>query len=400
MKRLMLTISAGEWEGINHRPHHFMRRCADSGWIVVYLEPPASLVAPLKDKRFLKRWSNWRKGLRQYEANLYVLAPPPVLPFGSKYRTINRLNQRLISRTINRAMEQLADLEQLANKDIDVFTFLPSAVDLLPLLKHNRVIYDCVDDHAAFTGLIDAKVVHQMERELMSQADVCFATARKLYEDRKDWSDNFHIIPNGAEFERFACVNGACVNGACVNGAAVPAVPNDIEAVEHPIVGFVGGISDWVDVSLMAAAAEAMPEVNFVLIGPALTDVEALEALNNVYLMGPKPYTSLPGYVRIFDVCLIPFKINKLTESVNPIKMFEYLAAGKPVVSTPLPEVAAFSDVVTLADGVKETVSAIRTALESPAQSEASIRRRQQVAKENSWDARWKAAMDLIEKVM
>lgn len=383
MKRLMLTISAGEWEGINHRPHHFMRRCADSGWTVVYLEPPASLVAPLKDKRFLKRWSNWRKGLHKYEANLYVLAPPPVLPFGSKYRTINKLNQRLISRTVNRA------LRQFPSRSIDVFTFLPSAVDLLPLLNHDRVIYDCVDDHAAFTGLIDADVIQRMERELMSQADVCFATARKLYEDRKDWNDNFHIIPNGAEFERFAC-----------DAPAVPAVPVDMVGIEHPIVGFVGGISDWVDVGLMAATAEAMPEVNFVLIGPALTDVGALKALNNVHLMGPKPYTSLPEYVRIFDVCLIPFKINKLTESVNPIKMFEYLAAGKPVVSTPLPEVAAFSEVVTLADGVDETVSAIRKALDPQAQSETSIRRRQQVAKDNSWDARWKVAMDLIEGKM
>ena len=428
MKPLMLTISAGEWEGINHRPHHFMRRCADSGWTVVYLEPPASLIAPLKDKRFLKRWSNWRKGLRKYEANLYVLAPPPVLPFGNKYRTINRLNQWLISRTINRALKQFPNGGR--NRSMDVFTFLPSAVDLLPLLKHNRVIYDCVDDHAAFTGLIDAGVVHRMERELMSQADVCFATARRLYEDRKDWSDNFHIIPNGAEFERFACVNDtcaddSCANDTCANGAAdsaadaaavsgaftgavpeavptgvssaVPAVPEDMADLQRPIVGFVGGISDWVDVGLMADVAEAMPEVNFVLIGPALTDVGALESLDNVRLLGPKPYTSLPEYVKGFDVCLIPFKINKLTESVNPIKMFEYLAAGKPVVSTPLPEVAAFSEVVTLADGVEETVNAIMKALEPGAQSEASIRRRQQVAKENSWDARWKAVMNLIE---
>ena len=186
MKRLMLAISAGEWEGINHRPHHFMRRCAAGGWTVIYLEPPASLIAPLKDKRFLKRWKNWSRGLRQVEEKLYVLAPPPILPFGSKYRMINKINQWFISRTIKRALKKFNGTVPY------IYTFLPSAVDLLNHIKHDRVIYDCVDDHAAFTGLIDAGVVYQMEKELMARADVSFATAKQLYEDRKSWSKNFN----------------------------------------------------------------------------------------------------------------------------------------------------------------------------------------------------------------
>jgi len=381
MEPLMLMISAGEWEGINHRPHHFARRCAADGWTVLYLEPPASLIAPLKDKRFLKRWGNWRKGLRQYEQKLYVLAPPPILPFGGKYRLINKINQRLIARAVKRSLRRFEPGGRM-----DVYTFLPSAVDLLPLLNHETVIYDCVDDHAAFTGLIDAAVIRDMEQELMAKADVCFATAKQLYQSRRNWNSNFHIIPNGAEFERFACKGG------------LPSVPDDVAGLTHPVAGFVGGISDWVDVGLIAAAAEAMPDVDFVLIGPALTDVSSLERLDNVQLLGPRPYPSLPGYVHFFDVCLIPFKINKLTESVNPIKMFEYLSAGKPVVSTPLPEVVAFNEVVVTAQGVEETVAAIRKAFEPDARSEERVRQRQQVAKENSWDARWQAVRHLIEE--
>ena len=378
MNRLMLTISAGEWEGINHRPHHFMRRCAASGWTVIYLEPPASLIAPLKDKRFLKRWKNWLKGLRKDEENLYLLAPPPVLPFGSKYRGINKLNQWCIARTIKGA------LRQFDNLSIDVYTFLPSAVDLLPFLSTGRVIYDCVDDHAAFTGLINVRVIQGMEQELMGRADLCFATANQLYEDRKAWSSNFHIVPNGAEYEHFACEGQR------------PSVPEELAGINHPVVGFVGGISDWVDVSLIGAAAEQMQEVTFVLIGPVLTDVSCLEVLNNVKILGPRPYASLPAYVHFFDVCLIPFKLNKLTESVNPIKMFEYLAAGKPVISTPLPEVVVYRDVVMLAEGVPGTVGAITEALKPEASSEEQVRCRQQVARENSWDARWQMVVALI----
>lgn len=433
VRPLMLTISAAEWEGINHRPHHFMRRCAASGWTVLYLEPPASLIAPLKDKRFLKRWKHWLQGMRLCEENLYVLAPPPVLPFGSKYRAVNKFNQWLISRTVKRA------LRKFPSNRADIYSFLPTAVDLVPLVSHGRVIYDCVDDHTAFTGLINPQVVYGMERELMALADVSFATARQLYEDRQDWSSNFHIIPNGAEYERFACGNGIAVSdsvaagisvkeaeaaenkaaatgneaeaavkeaeaagneaeaGVNKSGAAGASIPGDVAGIEHPVAGFVGGISDWVDVCLIGAAAQRMEQVNFVLIGPALTDVSCLEQLPNVKLLGQRPYTSLPAYVRFFDVCLIPFKINKLTESVNPIKLFEYLSAGKPVVSTPLPEVLAYSEVVAIAAGVEETVSAIRKALEPASQSEASQRRRQQVGKENSWDARWQSALELIE---
>ena len=178
------------------------------------------------------------QGAAKAEENLYVLAPPPVLPFGSKYRVVNKINQWFISRTVKRA------LKECGGGVPDIFTFLPSAVDLLSFIDHGIVVYDCVDDHAAFTGLINADVVYQMEKELMARADVSFATARQLYEDRKGWSGNFHIIPNGAEYEHFACTGNP------------PPVPEDCAGF-HPVAGFVGGISDWVDVDLIAAAAHS-----------------------------------------------------------------------------------------------------------------------------------------------
>lgn len=379
MQRLMLAISAAEWDGINHRPHHFMRRFAAGGWTVLYVEPPSTLISPIKNRHFLVRWRNWLAGLRKVGENLYLLAPPPVLPFGSKYRLVNKINQGLIARTIKRAMKQLR------YSGVDIYSFLPSAVDLLPKIKYDKLIYDCVDDHGAFTGLIDPDLVSRMERELMAKAHVSFATARQLYEDRREWSGNFHIISNGAEFEHFAGGGGE--------------VPEELREVKHPVAGFVGGISDWVDVDLIAAAAGHLAEVTFVLVGPVLTDVRALEGLENVKLLGARPYKSLPDYVRLFDVCLIPFKINKLTESVNPIKMFEYLSAGKPVVSTPLPEVTAYGDVVAIARGEEETVAAIRQALAPEAQAEDVVRCRQQVARDNSWDARWEKAAGLIKSI-
>lgn len=374
----MLTVSAGDWEGIQHRPHHFMRRSAKAGWTVLYLEPPATIISPIKNIHMTKRWRNWSKGLRHIEDKIYVLAPPPTLPFGNKYRFINKINQRLISRTIKKA------LKALSGEKVDLYTFLPNVIDMLQSFNFNKIIYDCVDDHTSFTGLISANTVYQMEKELMTRADVSFATAERLLEDRKGWSDNIHLIPNGAEYEHFA------------KSGELSGVPEDIKDLSQPIIGFIGGVGDWIDISLITSVARNLPEMNFVLIGPILTDVNSLKALNNVLLLGTKDYKDLPDYIRHFSTCLMPFKINKLTESVNPIKMFEYFSAGKPIVSTPLKEVIKYSEYIEIASNTDEMVEAIKKSIQSEERAEEKVLARQKIGRENSWDARFEKVMNLI----
>jgi len=376
----MLTISAGEWDGIQHRPHHFMRRSAKSGWKVIYVEPPATLLAPLKNKEMLNRWKLWRKGLREVEENIYLLSPPPTLPFGNKYRWINKINQWFISHSIKK---QLGKLE---HGTIDLYTFLPNAVDMLPAMNFRHVIYDCVDDHASFTGLINADVVYQMEKDLMEQADVSFATARQLMEARKGWSSNFHLIPNGAEYEVFEPAS---------REGSLP-TPDELESIKQPIVGFYGGISDWIDIPLITEVARELKEFSFVFIGPVATNVDELKKLPNVHMFGSRPYKQLPNYLQHFDTTLIPFRINKLTESVNPIKMFEYLAAGKPVVSTPLPEVLSFQDVVEIGATKEEMIAAIKRSVLPEYRTEEWTEKRKEVGRVNSWDARWEAVLSLL----
>ncbi len=390
--KTMLIISAGEWGSIHHRPHHFALRAERSGWNVLYVEPPASLLALFKNKELAKRrWS--RIGVRHREDsgigvrprdNLHILAPPPTLPFGNRFRWVNRLNQRIIARSIKRA---LSTIDQPPDQPIDLYSYLPSAVDLLPLLNFANIIYDCVDDHAAFTGTHSKKTLDTMERELMQKADVSFATATQLMKDRSGWSGNFHLIPNGAEYEHFA---------PAVN--KLYPLPQDISDLAPPIIGFVGGISDWINIELIAETAALLPDYQFVLIGPIDTDVTILKQQPNITLLGPKHYDNLPQYLSHFDVCLIPFRINKLTASVNPIKMYEYLAAGKPIAATPMPEVIRFESVIRIAATAQETADTI-TELLQLANSEASVAavaERQQLALENSWDARWQAVLSRL----
>ncbi len=380
INKLMLTVSAGEWDGIQHRPHHFMKRSAKTGWTVIYLEPPASLISPIKNKKMLIRWKNWFKGLRLVEENIYLLSPPPILPFTNKYRVINKINQRMISFSIKKA------IKNFKASTIDLYSFLPNVIDLLGLIEFDRVIYDCVDDHASFTGLINSHTVYQMEKELMEKADVTFATAKQLIDEREGWSDNFHLIPNGADYKHFAKASKEDKD-----------IPIDLVGINKPIVGFVGGISDWIDISLIANVAKQMQDVNFILIGPIATNVEILKALPNVKLLGAKRYQELPSYISFFATCLIPFKINKLTDSVNPIKMYEYLSAGKPVVSTALKEVITYNEVIEIIHNEQEMIEAINKTLAPDEKSDERIKERQKIGKENSWDTRWELAVKYIE---
>ncbi|MGD9679085.1 MAG: glycosyltransferase [Vulcanibacillus sp.] len=382
MKKLMLCISAGEWAGIQHRPHHFMKRSAKTGWTVLYLEPPATIISPLKNIKMLNRWANWVKGLRLQEENIYLLSPPPILPFANKFRAINKFNQWLISKTIKRAIKKI----NIKFSSIDMYSFLPNAVDLLNLLEFDRVIYDCVDDHASFTGFIRPRTVYKMEKELMKKANVSFATAKQLMADREGWSNNFHLIPNGAEYEHFA-----------VASKDDGYIPTDIKEFRYPVVGFVGGISDWIDIALIADVAKQMEDIRFFLIGPIATDIEQLRKLPNIQIFGAKRYKELPSYIKHFDICLIPFKINKLTESVNPIKLFEYFSTGKPIISTPLPEVVAYSHVVDIVHNAQEMIESIEKIIAIGVKKDPRIKEREQLGRENSWDTRWQLAVNYIE---
>ncbi|MBD3108527.1 glycosyltransferase [Bacillus sp. AGMB 02131] len=379
--KIMVAISAGDWEGVQHRPHHFMKRAAKSGRKVIYMEPPVTLIAPLKNRALLKSWGRWKQGVRKMAENLYVISPPPILPFGNKYRFINKINQKLIARSLRKALRSF-------NGELELYSFLPSAVDLLDDINFKNIYYDCVDDHASFTGFINKETMESMERELMEKADVCFATASQLLEDRKSWSSEFHLIPNGAEFEHFSRVQTE----------KLP-IPTDILNIHHPIVGFVGGISDWINLKLIEEAAKELPDYSFVMIGPVDTDIEGLKKLKNVYFLGAKSYNELPNYIQCFDMCLIPFKINKLTKSVNPIKMYEYFSSGKPVIATPMQEVVLFKDIVEIVEDKEQMVQAITNIAENKDKyySNEAINERQKIGEANSWDSRWEKAVSFMK---
>lgn len=194
-----------------------------------------------------------------------------------------------------------------------------------------QVVYHCVDRWDAFK-MYDSAVMAEMDRRCCEYADVVIASASELRDRCLRWNPNTHLVTHGVDFEHFAQASTS----------HLPPSPADLPP--GPIIGFFGLLSEWVDQALLLRLAREIPGAQLVLIGKADVDVTALKGVGAIHLLGPRPFQSLPGYLARFTVGIIPFVVNDLTRSVNPIKLREMLSGGCPVVSTALPEVKVIEE--------------------------------------------------------
>jgi glycosyltransferase involved in cell wall biosynthesis len=283
-------------------------------------------------------------GLRRRRPNLFVLTPL-VLPLpGAPWA--RRANRVLLIAQIRRA------LAAVRNGPLQIWSFTPDVAYALGHFAEERVVYYCVDDHASFSGY-DREQVLRDEEELCRRSDLVVTTSIALQEAKAPLNPNTVLLPHGVDYGHFSRALSADLPE-----------PADLAGIPRPRLGFFGLIRDWVDLDLLAAVARRRADWHFVLLGDSTVDLSPYRPLANMHFLGRKPYEQLPAYCRGFDVGLIPFQVNELTRAVNPIKLREYLAAGLPVVSTPMPEVRLYERLVAVADGEEEFEAAIQRALD------------------------------------
>jgi len=331
-------------------------------------------------RRRIHNWWRGTKGFRQERPNLFVYSPLLVpLPYS---RIAGWLNRFLMLRALRRWMRATAFYRPL------IWTFLPTplALDVMRELDPLLTIYYCIDDLSSSSP--GAKRIAPSEDRLFREADLVFVTSEKLRARAARISQRVHLFPFGVSFERFERVRD--------DGEPPPA---DLCALKRPIVGYVGGVHQWVDQDLVAAVAGRMPDATFAFIGPPQTDVSALERCTNVSLLGQRPHSEVSRYVKGFDVGIVPYRLTEYTANVYPTKLNEYLVMGIPVVATDLPEIRRFNqqhgDIVDVAADAEAFSAAIRRALNGSSASDAA--RRIAVAHENSWQSRLAAMNRLIE---
>lgn len=379
----IVCVSSLDWDAHWTSKQQIMHRLAAANR-VLYVEEPVTMLAPVKVPARWRRWEAVAPRLRKAQPGLWALTPPPMLPFGNMYPAVNRANQRVLAGYIRWAARRLGFQDPL------LWTYLPTSCALVDRLCPRALVYHCVDEHSAFPGFLTPEVVRAYDEDLTRRADLVMTSANNLLLSRAHLNPNIHHVYHGADIEHFAKALDPDLP-----------VPADIAAIPRPRLGVVGVHDERLDLEAIEALAAADLSWQVVLVGPLQpgdVDESRLAALTNVHLLGGKPLAELPGYLKALDVALIPYKLNELTRNIFPLKLYEYLAAGLPVVAGALPELMRFTDRVALAERPEDYPRLVREALASD--SPEARARRVAIAAQNSWDARVEEISALVEDML
>jgi glycosyltransferase involved in cell wall biosynthesis len=364
-----------EWFGLPCSCKHLLNELLPEHR-VVWVES-IGLRAPGLNKHDLRRSINKIKGWVSHKnhvpkalpANLSLVNPFQI-PYNS-YQWIHNINKTLILRSLKQHLKK-------SNSARILFTTCPFLGNIIGSLSEDLAVYYRVDEFAELPG-VNREVIRQLELDLISKCDLMLASAERLMEVGETGRDVCYL-PHGVDFKHFS---------SC-SPARLP-----IMKTRHPVIGFFGILSSWIDFHLISSLADLEPEWSFVLIGPSIGPSLAMPLKPNIYYLGQVPYEELPRFAQNFDVGIIPFKINRLTLPVNPLKLLEYFAMGIPVVSTPLPEVMKFNEHVSIASCSSDFRDAIAKCLNENKESDK--RERQIIARANSWGSRAKQLEDILD---
>lgn len=325
--------------------HHIARRLALQ-IPVLYVDSPG-LRAPNTSGRDLKRL--WRKlvgatRLPQQLDDHFWHCTVPQIPY-RRVPGIDALNQTFGLWAVRRAIRHVGFKKRIS------WFVVPHPGFMAKCLQEEMCVYYCIDDYAAHPG-VDAERVAKSDRELTAKADQVFVAPPALMAFKKAQNPSTVFAPHGVDVDLFK---------QAMNPDTI--VPELARSLRGPVIGYFGSIAAWIDVELIAWLARMRPQWSFLLVGQAFADVSALKLLSNVLLVGPQPYESLPCWAKAFDVAIIPYRLNQQVKNANPLKLREYLATGRPIVTVSNPEIERFSQWVRIVDGNAAFLAAIEQAL-------------------------------------
>src|SRR5579871_4222006 len=360
----ILTFSHLRWNFVHQRPQHILSRLARRHRVVFVEEP-------ILDHSEAPRWQ-----FEKPAPNVVVCRPhTPCEAPGFDDRQLPYLRQLL---------PELIERQNLA--DYLVWFYTPLPIVLTRQLRPQAVIYDCMDELAAFLGAPPELFLR--EEELLAKADLVFTGGPSLYRAKKDRHPRVYCFPSSVDAQHFASAH---------NG--LEEAPDQV-SLPHPRLGYYGVIDERLDLNLLESVATAHPEWQIVVVGPVVKiDPFTLPRNPNIHYFGQRPYAQLPAYLRGWDVCLMPFARNRSTQFISPTKTLEYMAAGKTIVSTPITDVAEpYADIVYLGGTTEEFIAGCEKAVSvGREERNARVRSMREVLSRTSWDATAAAMQKLIE---
>lgn len=356
----LLVFSHLRWDFVFQRPQHLLSRYAKFRR-VFYFEDPILGMTEIP-----------RLHLRETSENVLIVVP--YLP--------SAMSQDQMREALNDLVDDLIYEEEII--DFTLMYYTPMALAFTSHLKPHTVIFDCIDEISQFQE--PAVEIRKYEKELMKKADLVFTAGMSLYEARKSQHHNIHPLPSSIDFHHFSQARGRMIE------------PDDQVNIPHPRIGFYGVIDERFNLELLMQIADLKPDYQFIVIGPVRKiDPEILPRRSNIHYLGKKDYHALPLYLAGWDCAMMPFALNEATKYICPTKTPEFLAAGKPVVSTSIKDVIhpyGYQNLVYIADTPEDFIDAMDLAMEERKLPEW-MDRVDHYLKDNSWDKTFKKMAEL-----
>ena len=379
----ILCVATRRWNSLWRDSQQIMSRISTQNR-VLYFEPGRNPDRPLLDEMKRNLPNYWGFRADSLNENLVVIPTPSSLPYARRHLPravlrvwtpfVAKVNARTLVQKIQRAMRVFNVSEPI------LWVYEPRDIDLLGKFGEKIVCYYNYDEFPEFVQNRRIRdLLRDYDNRMSSRADVVLTTSRGQWERRKRLNPNTHFIPNGVDFDLFSRSLDPSTH-----------IPPEIAGLKRPIIGFAGWLGYQVDVDLLIYVARQCADCTVLLVGPDnLPDDDKhreLHGLPNVVFTGKKELHELPAYLKVFDAALIPYVIKGHTLTVYPLKLHEYLAAGRAVVATALPELRAFAHIIRVADHYDHYVDQVRAALRDNGPQ--AIAARVAIARQNTWDQR------------
>jgi len=372
-----------------HHPHsknHLMRRFARAGNKVIFVNSISMGLASVRSKdlipRIARKLKSYAKLARTTEEGITVVSPAVIPFFGSRAATI--ANRRLLA-------GQIAGLARRRGLSRPILWIaIPTAIEVVGRLNESLVIYHVSDKYDANTmdHATDPAFISALHERAIDAAGIIFYSSRKLLAEATRGRDRSHLLEQAVDFDHWSKISQGDVR-----------IADEVQKIPHPRLGYFGAIEPWlIDQELIKQAARERPEWHWVFIGNKSRGLE-IENLPNVHFLPPVAYNDLPNYAAGFDVCVLPWNTEvPFTSYGSAIKVREYLASGKPVVISPLPEYESMSNVLRIGRSRDQFLQLVDEALREEGTEAAEAR--QNAVRDGTWDARAEWVSNLIEQAL
>lgn len=317
-------------------------------------------------QKIVRKTGSILRGLQLSDAGFWVYSPLS-LPV-QHIPSLRKVNETMMRFQLSRA------IRRIGIKDPVVWVACPVASNLATAMPHYKLVYQRTDRFEDYPN-IDTETVRQCDIDLKASADLTIFVSRKLYDEERSLCRKALYIDHGVDFDAFAGAQND------------PDIPQEMTSIPRPVVGFFGGIDNHTsDIDLIEKVVRLLPDMSFVFIGKASADCSGFEFCRNVWMLGQRPYEQIPHYGKCFDVAIMPWQQNKWIEACNPIKFKEYLALGKPVVTTPYAQLHGRDALAYQANTPEDFAEQIRRAIAEDNPDR--IRARQEEVRSATWDSR------------